>query len=94
MEVKTVTIGEDTKCLGVVVGGDTVMVPLMTELPRRQFREVAAAFNGEDKEGAIDGFFRTYLGDAVDEMKQSDFLRVVRAWQAASEEDMGATLGE
>ncbi len=84
-------------CLAVTLseGADPVMVPLMGSLPRKRFKEVMKGLNeAEDKDEYLADFFREYLGDAVDEMSMIEFTQLSNAWNAASEEEMGATLGE
>lgn len=100
VDIKT---GEDVRCLGVYIdGGEPVLVPLLTELPRRRFRELTKALvaigdgsSTEDGDELVDAFFAEYLGrEAVDAMKQSEYIALVRAWSEASQEETGATPGE
>lgn len=101
--VVDVTTGGDVRCLGVYIdGGEPVLVPLLTELPRARFRALTKALVGikdgtsdEDGDELVDEFFAEYLGrDAVDAMKQSEYTALVRAWSEASQDEAGATLGE
>ncbi len=100
VDIKT---GEDVRCLGVYIDGkEPVLVPLLTELPRKRFRALTKALlainNGESDEDGdelIDEFFAEYLGrEAVDGMKQSEYTALVKAWSDASQEEAGATVGE
>lgn len=100
-EVTTTTVvtGGATRCLGVHVDGsnDSVLVPLLTELPRKQFRDLtrAVANGGPEAEDVMDAFFAAYLGqETVDGMRESDYNALVKAWADASQADAGATLGE
>lgn len=94
----------EVRCLGIHIDGqdEPVLVPLLTELPRAQFRALTKALagvangtSGEDGDELVDAFFAEYLGrDTVDAMKNSDYTRIVRAWAEASQEEAGATVGE
>lgn len=93
--------GGDVRCIGVHIdGGEPILVPLLTELPRARFRALTkamAAINDGDTDGdeVVDEFFAEYLGrDVVDAMKQSEYNALIQAWGEASQEDAGATLGE
>lgn len=93
--------GGDVRCIGVHIdGGEPILVPLLTELPRARFRALTkamAAINDGDADGdeVVDEFFAEYLGrDVVDAMKQSEYNALIQAWGEASQEDAGATLGE
>lgn len=93
--------GGDVRCIGVHIdGGEPILVPLLTELPRARFRaltKAVAAINDGDSDGdeVVDEFFAEYLGrDVVDAMKQSEYTALIQAWGEASQEDAGATLGE
>lgn len=93
--------GGDVRCIGVHIdGGEPILVPLLTELPRARFRaltKAVAAINDGDSDGdeVVDEFFAEYLGrDVVDAMKQSEYTALIHAWGEASQEDAGATLGE
>ena len=93
--------GGDVRCIGVHIdGGEPILVPLLTELPRARFRaltKAVAAINDGDSDGdeVVDEFFAEYLGrDVVDAMKQSEYNALIQAWGEASQEDAGATLGE
>jgi len=102
--IRTVETGSATRCLGVHIAGteEPVLVPLLTELPRRRFRELTRAFAAvaagdadEDADELVDAFFAEYLGaEAVGAMNNREYLDMVRAWSKASEEDAGASLGE
>lgn len=86
-----------TGCLAVTVAEDAapVMVPLMGSLPRKQFKRMAKELaESEDKDEYLAEFFRAYIGDAVDEMSMIEFAQLANAWNEASEEEMGASLGE
>jgi len=94
MKVTTVKLGEDAKCIAVEkLDGTPVLVPLFSQLPRRQTRELNESMK-KDAEGTLDAFFRGYLGDDVDEMSIAKWNELVKAWSSTSEEDAGATLGE
>jgi hypothetical protein len=95
MEVKSVNLSGDVKCLAVSVPGsdEPVMVPLFSQLPRRQARKINDDMQ-KDADGTLDAFFREYLGDMVDEMSLAKWNELVRAWTSTSEEDAGASLGE
>lgn len=98
-EISIVTDDRGTVCVEVVdpiIDGGKALVPLMTELPRKRFKSLLAAIRdaGADREQTFEDFFREYLGDYVDEVKQEDWLRLVKGWNEASEEHAGATLGE
>lgn len=93
--------GGDVHCIGVRIdGGEPILVPLLTELPRARFRALTkamATINDGDADGdeVVDEFFAEYLGrDVVDAMKQSEYNALIQAWGEASQEDAGATLGE
>lgn len=93
--------GGDVRCIGVRIdGGEPILVPLLTELPRARFRALTkamATINDGDADGdeVVDEFFAEYLGrDVVDAMKQSEYNALIQAWGEASQEDAGATLGE
>jgi len=93
--------GGDVRCIGVHIdGGEPILVPLLTELPRARFRALTkamAAINDGNADGdeVVDEFFAEYLGrDVVDAMKQSEYNALIQAWGEASQEDAGATLGE
>ena len=93
--------GGDVRCIGVHIdGGEPILVPLLTELPRARFRALTkamATINDGDADGdeVVDEFFAEYLGrDVVDAMKQSEYNALIQAWGEASQEDAGATLGE
>ena len=100
--VLSVDASTEVRCLGVHIDGhdEPVLVPLLTELPRAQFRALTKALAGAadgdgDADELIDSFFADYIGrDTVDAMKNSDFTRLVRAWTDASQEEAGATVGE
>lgn len=99
--VATFNAGADVRCIGVHIdGGEPILVPLLTELPRARFRALTkamAAINAGDADGdeVVDEFFAEYLGrDVVDAMKQSEYNALIQAWGEASQEDAGATLGE
>ena len=101
--VTSISTGGDVKCLGVHIdGGEPVLVPLLTELPRKQFRELTRALKSvmdgdsdADGDEIVDAFFAEYLGrDVVDAMKNSEYLAMVKAWGEASQDDAGATVGE
>ena len=93
--------GGDVRCIGVHIdGGEPILVPLLTELPRARFRALTkamAAINDGNADGdeVVDEFFAEYLGrDVVDAMKQSEYNALIQKWGEASQEDAGATLGE
>lgn len=95
----TLTTGGATRCLGVHIDGadEPVLVPLLTELPRRQFRDLtrAIAKGGTEAEDLVEAFLAGYLGrDVVDGMRQADFNALVQAWADASQAEAGASLGE
>lgn len=101
--VATFSAGADVRCIGVHIdGGEPVLIPLLTELPRARFRALTKAMTAINYgDGAVDGdevvdeFFAEYLGrDTVDAMKQSDYTALIQAWADASQADAGATLGE
>ena len=99
--VATFNAGADVRCIGVHIdGGEPVLVPLLTELPRARFRALTkamAAINAGDADGdeVVDEFFAEYLTrDVVDAMKQSDYNALIKAWGEASQQEAGATLGE
>lgn len=102
--VLSVDASTEVRCLGVHIDGseEPVLVPLLTELPRAQFRALTKALAGvvdgtssADGDELVDAFFAEYLGrDVVDAMKNSDYMRIVRAWVDASQEEAGATVGE
>ena len=99
--VATFNAGADVRCIGVHIdGGEPILVPLLTELPRARFRALTkamATINDGDADGdeVVDEFFAEYLGrDVVDAMKQSEYNALIQAWGEASQEDAGATLGE
>lgn len=99
--VATFNAGGDVRCIGVHIdGGEPILVPLLTELPRARFRALTkamATINDGDADGdeVVDEFFAEYLGrDVVDAMKQSEYNALIQAWGEASQEDAGATLGE
>lgn len=99
--VATFNAGADVRCIGVHIdGGEPILVPLLTELPRARFRALTkamAAINAGDADGdeVVDEFFSEYLGrDVVDAMKQSDYNALIKAWADASQQEAGATLGE
>lgn len=100
VDIKT---GEDVRCLGVYIDGDEpILVPLLTELPRKQFRAITKAMkdindgvSDADGEELIDEFFAEYLTrEVVDGMKQSEYTALVRKWADASQDEAGASLGE
>lgn len=103
-EVSTVTTGSDVRCLGVHIEGadEPILVPLLTELPRKRFRAITKAFaavasNQSDDEAdeLVEGFFKEYLGeDIVDNMNQREFVAMVRTWSEASKDEAGASVGE
>lgn len=98
-DIGIVTSASGIVCVEVTdpaIEGGSACVPLMTELPRKRFKPLMAAFRdvATDREQVLEDFFREYLGDYVDEVKQEDWLRLVKAWNEASEEHAGATLGE
>lgn len=103
-EVSTVTTGSDIRCLGVHIDGQEkpVLVPLLTELPRKRFREMTKAFNAvangssdDDADDLVESFFAEYLGqDFVDAMNQREFVAMVRTWSEASRDEAGASVGE
>ena len=47
-----------------------------------------------DKDDYLADVFRPYIGDVVDSMSFIEFAQLTNAWNEASEEEMGATLGE
>jgi hypothetical protein len=103
-EVSTVTTGSDVRCLGVHIKGqdEPVLVPLLTELPRKRFRSMTKAFaavaagtSDEDADELVDSFFKEYLGnDFVDSMNQREFVAMVKTWMEASRDEAGASVGE
>lgn len=103
-EVSTVVTGSDVRCLGVHIEGadEPILVPLLTELPRKRFRAITKAFaavasNQSDDEAdeLVEGFFKEYLGDdIVDNMNQREFVAMVRTWSEASKDEAGASVGE
>ena len=103
-EVSTVTTGSDIRCLGVHIDGQDkpVLVPLLTELPRKRFRSMTKAFaavaNGssdDDADDLVENFFKEYLGDEfVDSMNQREFVAMVKVWSEASRDEAGASVGE
>lgn len=75
--------------------GTTGKLPLMGRLPRKRFKEIVRGINdAEDKDDYLADVFRPYIGDVVDSMSFIEFAQLTSAWNAASEEEMGATLGE
>lgn len=98
------TDAQDARCLGVHIDGadEPILVPLLSELPRKRFRELAGALKAindgtsdGDADDIIDEFFGEYLGrEVVDAMRTSDYIAIVRQWSNVSQEDAGATLGE
>lgn len=103
-EVSTVTTGSDVRCLGVHIDGQDkpVLVPLLTELPRKRFRSMTKAFaavaagtSDDDADDLVENFFKEYLGDdVVDSMNQREFVAMVRTWSEASRDEAGASVGE
>lgn len=102
--VANITTGAEERCLGVYVDGakEPILVPLLNELPRKQFRELTRALvavnNGEsndDGEELLEDYFAGYLGrEVVDGMKNSEFVALVKQWSEASQADIGVSLGE
>lgn len=99
--VATFNAGADVRCIGVHIdGGEPILIPLLTELPRARFRALTKAMQdinagNADGDEVVDDFFSEYLGrDVVDAMKQSDYNALIKAWGEASQQEAGATLGE
>ena len=101
--VATFNAGGDVRCIGVHIdGGEPILVPLLTELPRARFRALTKAMTAlnegtadVDGDEVVDEFFAEYLGrEVVDAMKQSEYNALIQKWGEASQEDAGATLGE
>lgn len=91
------SISGTTGCLAVTLAEDAepVMVPLMGSLPRKRFKQMVRELaESEDKDEYLADYFRAYIGDAVDEMSMVQFTQLANAWNEASEDEIGATLGE
>lgn len=93
--VRSVSLVDDVRCVAVTVpdSDEPVMVPLFSQLPRKQAREINESMK-VDADATLDAFFRPYLGDAVDEMSLAKWNELVRVWTTTSEEDAEASLGE
>lgn len=73
-----------------IKGSGIFEVPLPGSIPIVKMRELTKL--GNDTEKAMDwmlDFFRTYLGDALDELSSDDFGGLVQAWQTAGRPDLG-----
>lgn len=70
-----VTLKPSRPVLTVHVGDDSIEVPLT--FTRSEFERVGQA---EDKTEATIGFFRSYLGDIIDEIGDDDFAALLGAW--------------
>lgn len=76
-----------------IEGRGTFEVPLPGSLPLSKMKELwDLQKTDDDGSKALDwsiDFFRTYLGDVVDEMTLNDFVGLSTAWQETSSPSLG-----
>ena len=76
-----------------IPGHGTHRVPLAHSLPLTVMQGLWKA-QREDGDGSAAlewsiGFFRSYLGDAMDDLTLGDFMGLSKAWQEASDPSLG-----